>query len=111
MTTCFAPLLRWIVRLWGNGNRQMVLALGCLGLWKKRLRLQASSKDLARKKGETMTSRDQTNPASQDGPSISGKEAGTAGSDAASPHRLAEVIGLFLRLGFTAFGGPPPILP
>jgi hypothetical protein len=27
VTTCFAPLLRWIVRLWGNGNRQMVLVL------------------------------------------------------------------------------------
>jgi hypothetical protein len=27
VTTCFAPLLRWIVRLWGHGNRQMVLVL------------------------------------------------------------------------------------
>ncbi len=27
VTSCFAPLLRWIVRLWGNGNRQMVLVL------------------------------------------------------------------------------------
>ena len=27
VTTCFAPLLRWIVRLWGNGNREMVLVL------------------------------------------------------------------------------------
>src|ERR1700730_18594034 len=27
VTSCFAPLLRWIVRLWGTGNRQMVLVL------------------------------------------------------------------------------------
>ena len=27
VTSCFAPLLRWIVRLWENGNRQMVLVL------------------------------------------------------------------------------------
>jgi hypothetical protein len=27
VTTCFAPLLRWIVGLWENGNRQMVLVL------------------------------------------------------------------------------------
>jgi hypothetical protein len=27
MTSCFAPLLRWIVRLWENENRQMVLVL------------------------------------------------------------------------------------
>ena len=27
VTTCFAPLLRWIVRLWGTGNRQLVLVL------------------------------------------------------------------------------------
>ncbi len=27
VTSCFAPLLRWIVRLWGDGNRQMVLVL------------------------------------------------------------------------------------
>ena len=27
VTSCFAPLLRWLVRLWGNENRQMVLAL------------------------------------------------------------------------------------
>jgi hypothetical protein len=27
VTTCFAPLLRWIVRLWGSGNQQMVLVL------------------------------------------------------------------------------------
>jgi hypothetical protein len=27
VTTCFAPLLRWIVSLWGNGNRQIVLVL------------------------------------------------------------------------------------
>ena len=27
VTSCFAPLLRWIVRLWQNGNRQMVLVL------------------------------------------------------------------------------------
>ncbi len=25
--SCFAPLLRWIVRLWGNENRQLVLVL------------------------------------------------------------------------------------
>jgi hypothetical protein len=27
VTSCFAPLLRWIVHLWGNGNREMVLVL------------------------------------------------------------------------------------
>ncbi len=27
VTSCFAPLLRWIVRLWEKGNRQMVLVL------------------------------------------------------------------------------------
>ena len=27
VTACFAPLLRWIVGLWENGNRQMVLVL------------------------------------------------------------------------------------
>ena len=27
VTSCFAPLLRWIVRLWGNENRQLVLVL------------------------------------------------------------------------------------
>jgi hypothetical protein len=27
VTSCFAPLLQWIVRLWGNGNRQLVLVL------------------------------------------------------------------------------------
>jgi hypothetical protein len=27
VTSCFAPLLRWIVRLWENGNRQIVLVL------------------------------------------------------------------------------------
>jgi hypothetical protein len=27
VTSCFAPLLRWIVRLWGNENRKMVLVL------------------------------------------------------------------------------------
>ncbi len=37
---------------------------------------------------------------------MSGKEAGTEALAAASPQRLAELIGLFLRLGFTAFGGP-----
>jgi chromate transporter len=37
---------------------------------------------------------------------MSGKEAGTEAQAAASPQRLAELIGLFLRLGFTAFGGP-----
>jgi len=25
--SCFAPLLRWIVRLWGNENQQMLLVL------------------------------------------------------------------------------------
>jgi hypothetical protein len=28
VNSCFAPLLRWIVGLWGNGNHQMVLVLG-----------------------------------------------------------------------------------
>src|SRR5260221_167910 len=37
---------------------------------------------------------------------MSRKEAGTEALAAASPQRLAELIGLFLRLGFTAFGGP-----
>jgi hypothetical protein len=27
VTSCFGPLLRWIVRLWGTGNREMVLVL------------------------------------------------------------------------------------
>ena len=27
VTSCFAPLLRWIVRLWEKGNQQMVLVL------------------------------------------------------------------------------------
>jgi len=27
VTSCFAPPLRWIVHLWGNGNREMVLVL------------------------------------------------------------------------------------
>jgi len=27
VTSCFAPLLRWIVHLWGNGNHKMVLVL------------------------------------------------------------------------------------
>src|SRR5258708_16303723 len=27
VTSCFAPLLRWIVRLWGTGNQQMGLLL------------------------------------------------------------------------------------
>lgn len=27
VTSCFAPLLQWIVRLWGTENRQMVLVL------------------------------------------------------------------------------------
>src|SRR5260370_38621796 len=27
VTSCFAPLLQWIVRLWGTGNQQMVLVL------------------------------------------------------------------------------------
>jgi len=32
VTSCFAPLLRWIVRLWGHGNRQMVLVLDATSL-------------------------------------------------------------------------------
>ncbi|MBO0791236.1 MAG: hypothetical protein J2P36_09835 [Ktedonobacteraceae bacterium] len=32
VTTCFAPLLQWIVRLWGNGNQQMVLVLDATSL-------------------------------------------------------------------------------
>jgi hypothetical protein len=32
VTTCFAPLLRWIARLWGPGNRQMVLVLDATSL-------------------------------------------------------------------------------
>jgi hypothetical protein len=28
VTTCFAPLLRWIVRLWGNGNRGVAPSWG-----------------------------------------------------------------------------------
>ena len=39
-------------------------------------------------------------------PATGGEEARTEGSDAALLRRLAEVSGLFLRLGFTAFGGP-----
>jgi hypothetical protein len=31
--SCFAPLLRWIVRLWGNENQQMVLVLADRGLY------------------------------------------------------------------------------
>lgn len=31
VTTCFAPLLRWIVGLWEDGNRQMVLDATTLG--------------------------------------------------------------------------------
>jgi chromate transporter len=53
-----------------------------------------------------MTSGDQTNSAQKEVPATAGKESGTEGSNAASPHRLVELIGLFLRLGFTAFGGP-----
>src|SRR5690349_15715378 len=52
-----------------------------------------------------MTSGDQTDSAQEEVPAA-GKEAGTEGSHAASPHPLVELIGLFLRLGFTAFGGP-----
>lgn len=32
VTTCFAPLLRWIVRLWEPGNRQFVLVLDATSL-------------------------------------------------------------------------------
>jgi hypothetical protein len=32
VTSCFAPLLRWIVRLWGKGNQQMVLVLDATSL-------------------------------------------------------------------------------
>jgi hypothetical protein len=32
VTSCFAPLLQWIVRLWGNGNRQLVLVLDATAL-------------------------------------------------------------------------------
>ena len=53
-----------------------------------------------------MTSRDQANHSQKAVPAISGKEVGTAGQDAPWSHRLAELVGLFLRLGFTAFGGP-----
>jgi chromate transporter len=53
-----------------------------------------------------MTSGDQTNSAQEEVPATVGKEAGTEGSNAALLHRLVELIGLFLRLGFTAFGGP-----
>lgn len=31
-TSCFAPLLCWIVRLWEKGNRQMVLVLDATSL-------------------------------------------------------------------------------
>lgn len=27
VTTCFGPVLRWVVRLWADENRKMVLAL------------------------------------------------------------------------------------
>ena len=53
-----------------------------------------------------MTSDDQTNSAQEEVPATAGKEAGTGGSNVASLHRLVELIGLFLRLGFMAFGGP-----
>jgi hypothetical protein len=32
VTSCFAPLLRWIVHLWGSGNQQMVLVLDATSL-------------------------------------------------------------------------------
>src|SRR6266699_1654628 len=32
VSTCFAPLLRWIVRLWEPGNQQMVLVLDATSL-------------------------------------------------------------------------------
>jgi hypothetical protein len=35
VSSCFAPLLRWIVRLWGNGNQQMVLVLDATTLGKR----------------------------------------------------------------------------
>jgi chromate transporter len=53
-----------------------------------------------------MTSGDQTNSAQEEVPATAGKEAGTGGSNVASLHLLVELIGLFLRLGFMAFGGP-----
>ena len=53
-----------------------------------------------------MTTNDRSNPAEEGVATTSGKETDTQGQDAASPHYLAELIGLFLRLGFTAFGGP-----
>ncbi len=53
-----------------------------------------------------MTTNDRSNPAEEGVATTSGKETDTQGQDAASPRYLAELIGLFLRLGFTAFGGP-----
>jgi hypothetical protein len=42
VTTCFAPLLRWIVRLWGNENRQMVLVLDATTLGERWMILSIS---------------------------------------------------------------------
>ena len=53
-----------------------------------------------------MTSGDQTDATQEEIPAVTRKETGTEGSNGVSPHRLVELIGLFLRLGFTAFGGP-----
>ncbi|HEX4205939.1 MAG TPA: chromate efflux transporter [Ktedonobacteraceae bacterium] len=53
-----------------------------------------------------MTPHNQTNHSQEDVPVRSEKEADSEEQHAASPRHLAEVIGLFLRLGFTAFGGP-----
>jgi chromate transporter len=53
-----------------------------------------------------MTSGDRTNSVQEEVPATAGKEAGAEGSNGASPYHLVELIGLFLRLGFTAFGGP-----
>lgn len=35
VSTCFAPLLRWIVRLWEKGTKQMVLVLDATTLGKR----------------------------------------------------------------------------
>jgi chromate transporter len=53
-----------------------------------------------------MTARDQTNAPREEGGPIAEKEALEARSEQTVPQRLAELVGLFLRLGFTAFGGP-----